>query len=125
HINTFIKDQLYAAGELIRSRYGRQQMVSTKENPSDFVTQTDTEIQTEIVAAIKRAFPSHGILSEENIDQPGDGWTWILDPLDGTTNFVSQIPLFGTMLTLCEGEQVMACGVYLPMSDEYFHAEHG
>jgi myo-inositol-1(or 4)-monophosphatase len=95
-----------AAGQVIRTSSGRIAIEKTKASYQDLVTAADRECQTIIEKAIADSFPDHGILGEESVD-PGSKasaaaiervlsqskeWTWVIDPIDGTTNFVSGIP---------------------------------
>lgn len=98
------------AGSLIRSHSGRTAVEKNKVNKNDLVTAVDKKCEEEITAIVKSAFPSHQILGEESVP-PGpeaaakalkefvaEEWLWIVDPIDGTTNFVGPIPCFSPLL---------------------------
>ncbi|MEJ2313274.1 MAG: inositol monophosphatase family protein [Nitrospirota bacterium] len=92
---------------------------------SDFVTRVDRESEKTIVETIGASFPDHTFLAEESIKDADNRYRWIIDPLDGTTNFIHQYPMFSVSIALeAEGEVVL--GVVLdPLRDELFHAEKG
>ena len=101
---------------------------------ADFVTFVDQEAEAEILAHIRRAFPGHQILAEESADQRGDGaaepalaeWTWIVDPLDGTTNFLHQFPMYcASVALLHRGEPVAAAVVASATDDEWTASQAG
>jgi len=106
----------------------------TKSNVTDFATELDVQIEARIVEVIKRTFPSHNIIGEEmsesqqsiNINKAKAGLTWIIDPIDGTTNFCHGLPLTCVSLGLTDesGQPVMGC-VYAPATDELFLAIKG
>src|SRR5260370_36659928 len=115
-----------AAGELMRSRIDSIREVRHK-GVVDLVTDVDVQSERDISAAILAAFPSHSILGEEGGAHIGGDarYRWIVDPLDGTTNYAHGFPLFCVSIGL-EVEGQLALGtVYVPMLDELFVAEAG
>ncbi len=115
----------HEAGKRIISRLRRPQEVSVK-GRGNFVTQTDLEIEAYLQQTLLEEFPDHRILSEETAaDTDTAGWVWVIDPLDGTHNFMSGIPFFCVNIALCrDGEPVVAV-TYDPNHDEAFWAERG
>ena len=97
-----------------------------KLNDSDIVTTADNECESYIKEFIKSHYPSHSILSEESGETQGIAtYRWVIDPIDGTTNFFSGIPLWGISIGVeLNGETVIGV-VYLPATDELFYAEKG
>lgn len=93
----------------------------------DLVTRADIAAQEVIVSLLTARFPSHAILAEENLgslDELGE-YTWLVDPLDGTTNYVFRLPIFSVSIGLAyRGEPVLGV-VYDPARDHLFHAEVG
>ena len=75
---------------------------------------------------IRRGFPGHNIISEEAgyIDNNSE-YTWVIDPLDGTSNFASGIPWFGVLITLFKKNEPIMAGAYLPVQDILYFAEAG
>jgi myo-inositol-1(or 4)-monophosphatase len=118
-----------SAGEILRNMLGTIN-VRHKKNQFDLVTDADVAAQTAIERILFEAFPDHGFLGEEgNLTQSGGSgdsqYRWIVDPLDGTTNYVHGFPLFCTSIALvCHDEPI--CGaIYNPMTDEFYSAEKG
>ncbi|MDP3768782.1 MAG: inositol monophosphatase family protein, partial [Dehalococcoidia bacterium] len=113
------------AGELALQRFRQPQEVAVK-GRGNFVSPTDLEIESLIGQALASEFPNHGVLSEETASETGlEGWVWVIDPLDGTHNFLSGIPFFCTNIALChDGEPVVAV-THDPNHGESFWAERG
>lgn len=109
----------------MRSRVGRGMAVSYKSSWSDLVTEVDKEVEGAVSAAIRACFPDHGFVGEEN----GGGWdreyTWVLDPLDGTTNFAHTLPNFVCSLVCYRGREAQVAAIYDPNRDELFTARQG
>lgn len=117
------------AGEIALGyfRSGDRLRMENKLNDSDIVTTADRESEEYIKAFIKRNFPSHSILSEETGTTAGSGneVRWVVDPIDGTTNFYAGIPLWAISIGV-EISGVTEFGVvYLPATGELFHAQRG
>jgi len=114
------------AGRLIMEQYHRPIAVHAK-GFRDLVTETDVAAQEAIVALIAARFPSHTILAEENLgslDELGE-YTWIIDPLDGTTNYAFRLPIFSVSIALAhQGEPLLGI-VYDPARDQLFYAQTG
>ena len=113
------------AGRIIMEGYGNVREVQTKQY-HDFVTEIDKRSEECIIQHLERAFPSHGILAEESgASERSGSFRWIIDPLDGTTNFIHGIPLFAVSIAL-EVEGVLEVGVvYEPIRKELFTAQRG
>jgi myo-inositol-1(or 4)-monophosphatase len=95
----------------------------------DIVTATDAEAEDAIVATIRTAFPEHAVLGKESGNiagaRDGGGFKWIVDPLDGTANFVHGFPYFGISIALIHGTEVTHAIVFDPVHDEMFTAIRG
>ncbi|OGO51673.1 MAG: hypothetical protein A2148_09915 [Chloroflexi bacterium RBG_16_68_14] len=113
------------AGRLALERFRQPQEVTVK-GRGNLVTQTDLEIERYLHEALRQEFPDHRVLSEETAaGTEASGWVWVVDPLDGTRNFVSGIPFFCVNIALCyNGEPVVAV-THDPNHDEAFWAERG
>ena len=111
------------AGGLLREYYSRSGEVRFK-GAVDLVTDADTAAQDLIHARLSRAFPGHDFLAEEGLERlTGAEFRWVVDPLDGTTNFAHRLPVFCVSIAL-EHRGALACGVvFNPMSGEMFWAE--
>jgi len=114
-----------AAGAIALEDFRKPHDVSVK-GRGNLVTETDFRIERFLQETFRREFPSHAILSEETAaDTPIEGWVWVIDPLDGTKNFVSGIPFFCVNIALCyDGHPVVAV-TYDPSHAECFSAERG
>jgi len=93
---------------------------------NDFVTRVDREAEEAIAAIILKEFPGHRILAEESGDSAAaSDFLWVIDPLDGTTNFIHGIPHFAVSLALLENERLVFGLIYDPLSGDRFHAGLG
>jgi myo-inositol-1(or 4)-monophosphatase len=123
--NTLIK-ALRNAGRIQAGKFGKLLSVSTKESISSIVTEVDLECENEIINTIQQAFPQHNILGEENgLINNGSDYTWVIDPIDGTSNYAAGIPWFGSLIALCRKSKPMMAGAYLPLDDKLYFAEDG
>jgi len=112
-------------GDFIRSRSASDFSVEHK-GRIDLVTEVDKEAQGRIVSAIEKHFPDHGILAEESYSKDGgSGYTWIIDPLDGTTNFVHHLPVYAVSLAVYLQGRPLVGVCYNPAAGELFAAEAG
>jgi len=121
-----------AARRLLRDFAEVEQLQVSIKGPGDFVSQADLRAETIIREELARARPGYAFLMEESGPSGGDNWTWrwIVDPLDGTTNFLHGIPHWaisiGLQRRLPDGSVEMVCGlVYNPAANEMFWAEKG
>ncbi len=114
-----------AAGAIIRKNFGTALTVSLKKDDS-FLTTTDLAAEKEILSIIKKAFPDHHIRSEEagEVGKQSD-YVWLIDPLDGTTNFSMHNAFFCTAIALLRKNEPIIAAVYDPIADELFYAERG
>ena len=115
-----------AAGRLLRDAIPRTRQVSFKGVSTNLVTEMDGRAEALVVDALTQAFPDDGILAEEGSARAGrSGRRWIIDPLDGTTNYAHGLPIWSVGIGL-EADHAMALGVvYDPTRDELFVAERG
>jgi myo-inositol-1(or 4)-monophosphatase len=113
------------AGRLIRDRVGTNIGIDHK-GSIDLVTDVDLASERLIREAISTYYPRHEILAEEGgLSESGSEYRWVVDPLDGTSNYAHGYPMFCVSIALeCKGEPVLGV-VYDPMRDELFSAEHG
>ena len=116
------------AGRVLARDFGEVEhlQVSIK-GPGDFVTAADTRAETILFEELSRARPGYGFLMEERGAVEGADKThcWIVDPLDGTTNFLHGIPLFAISIGLERNGEIVAAVIYNPASGETFTAERG
>ncbi|HUO76636.1 MAG TPA: inositol monophosphatase family protein [Thermodesulfovibrionales bacterium] len=126
----FLKVAIEAArcgGRIVRTNLGSisEDDISIKQ-ASDFVTRVDRESEQGIMTTLRRHFPYHSFLAEESEkDTETEGYRWIIDPLDGTTNYIHGYPAFSVSIAL-EYRRKIRLGVILdPLRDELFSAEKG
>jgi myo-inositol-1(or 4)-monophosphatase len=121
----FIEATAREAGALLRERIGDRHTVQYK-GEINLVTEADHLSEALIVERIRGSFPDHGILSEESPETAnGSGFRWIIDPLDGTTNYAHGYPIFCVSIALEAEGKIRIGAVYNPMLDELFTAEKG
>ena len=121
-------DAALQAGKLLQQMLPESRAskdVATKRNPSDFVTRGDRMAEALIARMLRERFPDHGILAEEGTSHAGAEYRWIIDPIDGTTNFVHGVPLFAVSIALEQRQELVAGVIYHPSVDELFGAERG
>src|SRR5579885_2393340 len=118
---------LKAARGLIRDFGEVEQLQVSVKGPSDFVSAADLKAERLIRAELQRARPGYGFLMEEGGETPGSDarHRWIVDPLDGTTNFLHGLPFFAISIALERDGEMGAAVIYEPIRDEMFWAEKG
>ncbi len=119
------RDAARAAGALLRDNIHGTREVTFK-GDVNLVTEMDTRSERMIVDRLRGAFPDHGIVAEEETKlQNASGYTWIIDPLDGTTNYAHGYPCFSVSIALEWNNEIVLGVVYDPMRDELFSAQKG
>ena len=123
-LNIMIKACEKASKILIRDFGEIEKLQVSKKGPSDFVTNSDLKTEKIIIEELKKAKPNYSILSEEKgIENNKDSKTWIIDPIDGTINFLHGIPHFAISIALQDKNEIIAGIIYDPIKDEIFYAE--
>jgi histidinol-phosphatase len=113
------------AGDIALGFFRSQLVIESKADGSP-VTIADRSAEIAAREWIERRFPRDGILGEElGVTRPEAGRRWILDPIDGTKTFIRGVPLWGTLVALCEGDEVLAGAAYFPAVDEMLAAAPG
>jgi myo-inositol-1(or 4)-monophosphatase len=114
------------AGELLLERFGHVRGVATKSSPTDLVSDADRESEKVVIEAIREARPDDGILSEEGgQEESRSGVRWIIDPLDGTTNYLFGFPVWSVSIAVVDVEGSLASVVFDPTRDELFSSSPG
>jgi len=125
------------AGEYMKSKLGQATDVRVKTSPHDLVTEVDKGTETLIRKIIQTYFPTHDILGEEGVEPGAEAsmlaleavkdreYVWIIDPIDGTTNFIHGLPFYSVSIALAHRGEVIVGVVYDPSRDELFVAEKG
>jgi myo-inositol-1(or 4)-monophosphatase len=112
----------YRAGEKINQFYGKRFRV-TKKGVMDLVTEADLASEAVVIATIREAFPEHSILAEESGASASNSPNrWIIDPLDGTTNFAHGLPIFSVSIAFSHNDQITMGVVFNPVTGELFTA---
>ncbi|WP_024587208.1 inositol monophosphatase family protein [Aliihoeflea sp. 2WW] len=126
-LNVMVQAAMKAGRSLSRDFGEVQNLQVSLKGPGDYVSQADRKAEEIIHAELSRARPGYSFLMEERGAIEGDDGqhTWIVDPLDGTTNFLHGIPLFAVSIALERQGQVVAGVVYNPAMDELYTAERG
>jgi myo-inositol-1(or 4)-monophosphatase len=114
------------AAEIVRAAYGRPRPVGRKSSPTDVVTQTDVRAEHFVRQRLLEATPDAGILGEEGgKTSAGARLQWVIDPLDGTINFLYGVPVFAVSVAAAIDGEVVAGAVVDVLRDELFAAHHG
>lgn len=124
---TTIREAAIEAGKILMDYLGNVHQIEVKNHQQfNLVTEADKAAEKAIVEWIRHRFPDHSILAEEGgaIDADSD-CRWIIDPLDGTTNFAHAFPIFSVSIALEKAGEVVAGVVYNPALNEFFHTEKG
>lgn len=116
-----------AGGEALRHRFGDSSLEVRAKSENDFVTQADRESEEAVLACLEDRFPEHRVLSEEAGYRGGDAseFEWIVDPLDGTTNFLQGLPTYAVSIACRQGDRILAAAILDPERDDLFTASHG
>ncbi|HEX9680467.1 MAG TPA: inositol monophosphatase family protein [Anaerolineales bacterium] len=119
----------YQAGEILRQGYGTSLQVGRK-GEVDLVTEYDLQSEKALVELVQREFPGETILAEEGSptsppSSSGDQARWLIDPLDGTTNFAHGLPFFSVSIAWARDGEPLVGVVYDPLRHELFHAVRG
>ncbi|OQW79612.1 MAG: inositol monophosphatase [Proteobacteria bacterium ST_bin11] len=114
------------AGDLIqRSSQNIEKLTIDQKSRNDYASEVDRAAEQEIIKVIRAAFPEHAILAEESGEHKGNDYTWIIDPLDGTTNFLHGFPQYAVSIALKNKNKLELGVIYDPTRDELFTAERG
>jgi myo-inositol-1(or 4)-monophosphatase len=128
YIDLQAKQWVKEAGDKIRDSFTKTLNIQTKSNPNDLVTNIDKEIEQFFINKIRKSFPNHRILGEEGFgDEVSnlDGVVWIIDPIDGTMNFIHQQRNFAISLGVYENGIGKIGIIYDVAHDELYHAING
>jgi len=115
-----------SAGELIlRSIDNIGALKVHQKSRNDFASEVDKSAEYEIIRIINSAYPEHSIIAEESGHHPGNDYVWIIDPLDGTTNFLHGFPQYAISIALTHKGKLTQAVIYDPLRDELFCASQG
>ena len=115
-----------AGGDFISRYIDRVDSLSiTEKSRNDFVSEVDKGAEKAIIDVIRKSYPDHSILAEESGNHKGNDYEWIIDPLDGTTNFLYGVPQFAVSIAVRHKNRITQGVVYNPLSQELFSASRG
>ncbi|ARP95002.1 inositol monophosphatase family protein [Bordetella genomosp. 13] len=126
-LNTAIKAARRAGTIINRASLDLEHLSIARKGPRDYVTEVDRASEEAIIEVLRTAYPDHAVLGEE-FGLQGDEdaeFQWIIDPLDGTTNFIHGLPIYATSIALMHRGQVTQAVVYDPTRNELFTASRG
>lgn len=126
-MDALVQDMARGAGKIIAEKYASVKTFHQKSGPGDVVTEVDLAVEEYLVGRIQNECPDAGILSEECgiIGSDNGGGTWILDPIDGTRNYLVGIPLFCVSIGILKDDHPGIGAIYDPIHDELFFAHRG
>lgn len=114
------------AGEIIREGFGKNFQIEYKTNEKNLVTEIDKKSEQAIINFISKKYPTHNILTEESGEHKKDSdYLWVIDPLDGTTNFAHGLPIFAVSIGVMKKDEIIAGVVYDVMRNIFYSAEKG
>lgn len=117
------------AGKCITDGIDQMHDIQTKSDPVDRLTETDLEAQKVIVSDIEASFPDHGFLAEEDFTREGTGegaaYRWVIDPVDGTSNFIQRLPFVGVSIALQENGESVVGVLHFPLLGTTYTAIKG
>ena len=131
-LNTAIKAARRAGSMINRASLDLERLQVARKGPKDYVTEVDQSVEAAVIDILRTAYPDHGFLGEESGEHPGaegEGKTpeyqWIIDPLDGTSNFIHGFPVYAVSIALAHRGQVVQAVIYDPSRNELFTASRG
>ena len=125
HLLSIAREAALKAGRILRDNIHGTREISYK-GDINLVTEMDMRSERAVVDTLLASFPDHGIIAEEGtMVRSGSGFTWIIDPLDGTTNYAHGYPCFSVSIALEQEGEIVLGVVYDPMRDELFSAQKG
>jgi len=127
-LNTAVKAARSAGALINRASMDIDLLKVNTKAPNDFVTEVDQAAEKVIIETLLAAYPGHGILAEESGRAHGakdSEYVWIIDPLDGTTNFIHGLPVYAVSIALAHRGQVQQAVVYDPTRNDLFYASRG
>ncbi len=124
-LNIAVRAARTAGDQIVRNIERVDTLQIARKQRADFVTEVDRLAEREIIAVLRKAYPDHAILAEESGASDGNDFQWIIDPLDGTTNFIHGFPQFAVSIALRHGRNLEHGVVYDPLRQELFTASRG
>ena len=124
-VNIAVKAARLAGKTIMHKSYRVDQLRYNTKGARDYVSEVDLKVEREIVETIRESYPNHAIIAEEMHSLPGKNYEWIIDPLDGTTNFLRGVPQFCVSIAIRSPKQMEHAVIYDPIHEELFTASRG
>jgi myo-inositol-1(or 4)-monophosphatase len=124
-INIAVEAARSAGNIIIRAMKRLDTVKVAEKRPNDFVTEVDQRVEQEIISIVRKAYPSHGFICEESGEIEGDDYKWIIDPIDGTRNFIHGFPHFAVSIAIMHKNKIEHGVIYDPTRQELFTATRG
>ena len=122
----FSKKIALESGSILMDYFGNLESIKNKSTSIDLVTEADIKSEHFLIKSIQKKYPDHTIITEEShLKDKNSDFRWIIDPLDGTTNFVHKLPIFAVSIGLQYKEETILGVVYNPAADKLFYASKG
>ena len=125
HMNIAIKAARRAGAIINRATQDLGRLTVTKKGPADFVSEVDRSAEEAIISVLREAYPDHSFLGEEGGAIGESEFQWIIDPLDGTTNFLHGFPMYCTSIGLAHKGVITQGVIYAPIRNDLFTATRG
>jgi myo-inositol-1(or 4)-monophosphatase len=124
-MDKFVKNLALGAGKILKDGFGKKLRITSKLASWDLQTQYDLISEKYITEKIRKKYPNHGIVAEEGGYSKKEKDFWVIDPLDGTSAFINNIPGFCVSIAFVSDNDIKMGVIYAPMSKEMFFAEKG
>src|SRR5213082_2116816 len=125
-LNTAVKAARKAGSIIARSSFDLDKLTVRSKRHNDFVSEVDHAAEEAIIGTLREAYPKHGFLAEESgADNPKAEYVWVIDPLDGTTNFLHGFPQYCVSIALLHKGQISQGVIYDPVRNDLFTATRG
>ena len=124
-LNIAVKAARRAGSIINRAAQDIERLTITKKGPADFVTEVDRQVEQTIIDILHEAYPDHAFLGEEGGAVGESEFQWIIDPIDGTTNFLHGFPMYCTSIALAHKGIVTQAVIYDPVRNDLFTATRG
>lgn len=124
-LNVAVKAARLAGKTISQNAYLVDRMEFDRKDSRDYVTEIDRQAEGQIVEVIRKAYPDHSIVAEEGSRVSGNDVQWIIDPLDGTTNYMHNVPQYSVSIAVRERDKLQHAVVFEPLSGELYTASRG
>lgn len=125
YLNIAIKAARRAGNIIVRYLDELESLKIQEKGLNDLVTWVDRAAEDDIIETIRKAYPSHAVLGEETGNHPGEEYTWIIDPLDGTMNYIHGFPCFAVSIGIQYKQQIEHAVIYDPLSQDLYTSTRG